>query len=54
LIGTSCRYAPVVFDSGAAQAGELVEVIARRATHEKIEAQQKRAPREKRPSCVAS
>jgi threonylcarbamoyladenosine tRNA methylthiotransferase MtaB len=42
LIGTSCRYAPVVFPAGGSLPGELVEVVARRATPERIEADVRR------------
>jgi threonylcarbamoyladenosine tRNA methylthiotransferase MtaB len=37
LVGTSCRYTPVVFPAGGARPGALVDVIARRATYEHIE-----------------
>jgi threonylcarbamoyladenosine tRNA methylthiotransferase MtaB len=38
LVGTSCRYAPVVFPAELARPGELIDVVACRATHECIEA----------------
>jgi threonylcarbamoyladenosine tRNA methylthiotransferase MtaB len=39
LVGTSCRYAPVAFPSGARRPGELVETVVCRSSDEGIEAE---------------